>query len=315
MEIDDDKKLIRLFNSDSQSEDVLSESESQSHSHNLLKSETEWRSEERMCLLKVIEEHGYVSNLLENENQTYVELSKLMTVSGYNRSKDDIKAEWSKILLKYNEGTKFECYDELHKLLRDSKNGVAEIIIIEGDTFDEPENTDHTYEELAHQTRNSKKWSDSETCCLLEALDKYGLPTHRTLRKISSIAYKHMKENGYKRSLQQVQFRIKNLKSCYYKVERKVMRKAQFAFYGRMKDLFDDYKQTLSEEQLQKWLVLHGKDRNVHKSSESDGDETEEHCNVNGTPSLVRRQFWSDEETQTLLQFIKKKGIGTGDYY
>lgn len=315
----EDKKLIRLLNSESQSAEFPSTSESCNSAQESERSEpdAEWTSEERKCLLQLIDEQGYVSQLLEtNDDELYEKLSKLMTLTGYNRLENDIKSEWVNLLNKYNEGTEFECYEELHKILAD-RSGLSEIIIIQGDTCDVLDNTDHDYEGFAVCSKNkkTKKWNDKETFCLIEALECYGLPTRRALSKISRLVHKHMKVQGFNRTLEQIQFRLKNLKSRYYRVQRNEMNEASFPFYRQIKHLFDEYKKTLNEEQLQKFLVVHEMNDNAQKASEDDGDDTEA-VDAAGVRPLVRtgkRSLWSEEETQTLLQFMKKKRLVTGN--
>lgn len=291
-----DQDLIELlnFNSEPKSETISA-------------SESEWTSEEVICLLKLIKEYGYISQLEKDDDQVYVKLSKLMTVSGFERSRDEVKLEWSDLLDKYNnEGTKFDYYDEVAKLLKEG-NETTEIIIIKGDG-----DTDNNYNGFTWKDKSMKKWARNETNCLFEILEKYGLPTRRTLHKIINLAYNHLTQYGFDRTREQIHFRIKNLKACYYRVQRRKLNKSCFPYYDRVKALLEDYKQIVSTERSQDLIPS---DEPEHNSIEGEDDDDDDKIDGNEISINQRRQIWSDQETHTLMKFIEDRNIVTGKCY
>lgn len=245
---------------------------------------SEWSSQENSCLLELLGTYNSIPQLDDDSEQIYEELSKLMVAHGYERSAADVRQEWSKLLNKYSKGTKFEHHDEIQKLLN-AGDGETEIIIMCDDNESPPD-------ELKDKI---KRWTEEETNCIIEVLEKYGLPTRRSLQKITRLASESLKKYGCNRSHEQIQLRLKKLRSSYYKVSRNLLKEQDFPFYDRMKELFEDYKQSLTKEQLKIFLSFNG-----------DKNNSED-------PSITAKQFWSEKETDVLLDFIDSKGITEGN--
>lgn len=277
-------------------ESVESDSES--------KSECEWTAEETSCLLELIGTCNDISQLLEDDDndQIYVELSKSMLPHGHTRSAEDVKEEWTNLLNKYTQGSKFEHYDELHKLLNEANENTEIIMMCDdnGKSYESPEPNDKI-----------KRWSDEETNCILDVLEKYGLPTRNTVQKITRFASISLKKHGFNRTHEQIQLRLKKLRLCYYKVARNLLSKEDFPFYDRMKELFEDYNQSLTKDQLELFLSFNGD--TTKKEAEEEAEEVCENWRIGYAGTA--RQIWSEKETNVLLQFIETKEISEGNCY
>lgn len=295
MDYEIDKKSVILSDSESdfQPEEIASDSTTSSFSI-----KTEWTPESRECLLKLIEERGYVRQLLENNaEEIYLKLSNLMTIMGYDYTQDDIRTEWTKLLNKYNEGTKFEGYEDLHKIFNDGKDDpTTEVVIAEQDPC----------EDVCFK----KRWSDKETRCLLDAMRTYGLPTGHRLRKSCHTLQEILKRHGFDRTIEQIIFRVKNLKAIYAKVKNKVLSKEQFPYYAIMKVLWGD-KTPLDRKLLKNLKVARKKSGNISKSR---NDKNAYSGKRKSRIAKSKRNWWSDEETLVLLEFIKLNDITTGIY-
>lgn len=155
-----------------------------------------------------------------------------------------------------------------------------------------------------------KKWSQEETNCLLEILEKYGLPTRNTLRKITLMIYDYLKQHGFNRTEYQIQIRIKKLRASYHKIQRRVLSETDFPYYQKMKALFTDFNQSQrAKHELQDVSSFDG-NSNTIEVSEAETDHTYETNKISDT----KRQIWSHDETDIFLKFFEQKGIVTGNY-
>ncbi|KAK5648554.1 hypothetical protein RI129_003446 [Pyrocoelia pectoralis] len=281
----DDKKnteLIRLLQSDRKSESNLLFVTNCGNS--------EWTLEETNCLLNLISDSDTFPQL-KLESDIYAKLSKLMTINGYVKSQLSIKSICNVLKQKY------KAADLSEVALKFSK---PKMVIV-----NEEESKTVNYKNTKASKRNI--WSHKETECVINVLEKYGMPNRTNLRKFCLLTVDHLKESGFSRNEEQAHIKIKHLKALYNQVIRKTLKEEEFPFFSRFKSiihaqgrvmkLMESEDGCITEEEHPKY------DMEVGLSSEFNEDDIS---------TKKARQIWTNKEIRVLLKFIEENNIITG---
>ncbi|KAB0804052.1 hypothetical protein PPYR_01022 [Photinus pyralis] len=278
-------ELIRLLQSDRQSES------NPSCFSNCKIENCQWTSEETNYLLQLLSNDDLFPQLKIENDETYLTLSKLMRISGFTKSQLEIKSFCLKLKEKYKSA---QLSDELMLKLSPLLCEETEMIFIE----------DRDYKSSNYQNCNSTKrniWSHQETDCIIEVLEKYGMPNRTNLRKFCSVAVEYLKEHGFLRSEEQTQVKIKRLKALYNQVIRKTLKAEEFPFFDRIKSvMYTQEGGTKTETE----------DCFVTDEQTKCDDNANTEYDILSTRKV--RQIWTNKETRTLLKFIEDNNIVTG---
>ncbi|KAK4884457.1 hypothetical protein RN001_000728 [Aquatica leii] len=301
-------ELIRLLQS-------IAKSESATIYSNL--NTCEWTTEETNFLLKVLTEYEYFSQIRSNDEHIYGKLSKIMDSNGYKKSSADIKKYWIEL-----EQNLLHCKSD--EFLNKSGNHNNELldtetnmVIIKGEEFDnsalESQESLHSfYEEFEQKTGKcirKNNWTYKETECVVEVLEKYGMPNRSNLRKFCCVVVEHLKQNGFLRSDEQAQIKMKHLRGLYNQVIRKTLKEDDFPFFSRIKEVMQTNVSSnkLSEnEDTRNFIAV----EELSKSTKLDDSNVDIHEEDNNTKR--GRQIWTNKEVQVLLRFIEENNIVTG---
>ncbi|KAF2884251.1 hypothetical protein ILUMI_21943 [Ignelater luminosus] len=317
-------ELIRLLQSGRKSESEIRPSSSE----NANSTDSEWSTDETSCLLKLIAEYEYLPQIKSQNDQVYTKLSKLMTISGHKKTNDEIKYYWKLLQQKYNDHKagklkQFDYYDQMSGLLdfNSSPHSEPEIIIIKGEELEgnilhsDLEN-DYNNQEYEHKNGRSirrNNWTHKETECVVQVLEKYGMPSRTNLRKFCYVIVDYLKQHGFTRSEEQAQVKIKHLRALYNQVIRKTLKEEEFPFFKRIEALMQSHQtQKVKEnDETQNYIAL-------DEQSKSDGEdnvnaEFSEQITEEEDPGYKKgRQIWTNKEIKVLLKFIEENGIVTG---
>lgn len=280
----DDKKnteLIRLLQSDRKSDSNLLFVTNCGNS--------EWTLEETNCLLNLISDSDTFPQL-KLENEIYEKLSKLMTINGYTKSQLCIKSVCNILKQKY------KAADLSEVALKFAK---PKMVII-----NEEESKTINYKNTKASKRNR---SHKETECVINVLEKYGMPNRTNLRKFCLLTVDHLKENGFSRTEEQAHIKIKHLRALYNQVIRKTLKEEEFPFYSRFKSIIH------AQGRLTK--LMESEDDCVTEEEHPKYDVEESlsaELNEDDISTKKARQIWTNKEIRVLLKFIEENNIITG---
>ncbi|KAF5275228.1 hypothetical protein FQR65_LT04262 [Abscondita terminalis] len=298
-------ELIRLLQSMAKSESVTIYS-------NL--NACEWTTDETNFLLKILTEYDF-SDIKSDDDVIFSKLTKIMATNGYKKTESDIRNYWIDLKQKLS-----HCKSEKFIYKNgDSDNELigsqTDMVIIKGEydnnMLESQESVHNFYDDVERKIHNGNRknnWNYKETECVVEILEKYGMPNRNNLRKFCLIVVDHLKQNGFLRSEEQAQIKMKHLRGLYNRVIRKSLKEEEFPFFSRIREVMQTI---VSNNKLND-----PEDTFIHIDELSKSCDLEDYTNADAQeddPNAKRgRQIWTNKEVQVLLRFIEDNNIVTG---